>query len=77
VTNGGLHAAVREKRGCKGELNGLRERMRELGFSDDEIAAEVPHRNQVRPYQAHRLAWGRTADQTAARFNEHAEAACR
>ena len=51
-------------------MDGLRERMRGLGFSYDEIAAEVSRRYQVRPRQAYRLAWGWTLDQVAARFNE-------
>jgi transcriptional regulator with XRE-family HTH domain len=62
-------AAVRRK-GSKAELDGLRERMRALRFSCDEIAAEVSRRYQVRPRQAYRLAWGWTQDQAAARFNE-------
>jgi transcriptional regulator with XRE-family HTH domain len=51
-------------------MDGLRDRMRGLGFSYDEIAAEVSRRYQVRPRQAYRLAWGWTQDQAAARFNE-------
>jgi transcriptional regulator with XRE-family HTH domain len=46
--------------------------MRALGFSYDEIAAEVSRRYQVRPRQAYRLAWGWTQDQAAVRFNERA-----
>ena len=53
-------------------MDRLRERMRGLGFSYDEIAAEVSRRYQVRPRQAYRLAWGWTLDQAAARFNERA-----
>jgi len=64
-------AAVRRK-GFKAELDGLRERMRALGFGYDEVAAEVSRRYQVRPRQAYRLAWGWTQDQAAARFNERA-----
>ena len=59
-------------KGFKAELDGLRERMRALGFSYDQIAAEVSRRYQVRPRQAYRLAWGWTLDQAAARFNERA-----
>jgi hypothetical protein len=59
-------------KGFKAELDGLRERMRALGLSHDEIAAEVSRRYQVRPRQAYRLAWGWTLDQAAARFNERA-----
>jgi transcriptional regulator with XRE-family HTH domain len=51
-------------------MDRLRERMRGLGFSYDEIAIEVSRRYPVRPRQAYRLAWGRTLDQVAARFNE-------
>ena len=64
-------AAARRK-GFKAELDGLRERMRALGFGYDEIAAEVSRRYQVRPRKAYRLAWGWTLDQVAARFNERA-----
>ena len=64
--------AVAGRKGFKAELDGLRERMRGLGFSYDEIAAEVSRRYQVRPRQAYRLAWGWTLDQVAARFNERA-----
>src|SRR5450756_76460 len=64
-------AGVRRK-GFKAEMDGLRDRMRGLGFSFDEIAAEVSRRYQVRPRQAYRLAWGWTQDQAAARFNERA-----
>ncbi len=62
-------AAVRRK-GFKAEMDGLRERMRALGFGYDEAAAEVSRRYQARPRQAYRLAWGWTQDQAAARFNE-------
>jgi transcriptional regulator with XRE-family HTH domain len=62
--------AVTRRKGFRGELNGVRERMRALGFGYDEIAAEVSRRYQVRPRQAYRLAWGWTQDQAAARFNE-------
>ena len=64
--------AVTRRKGFKAELDGLRERMRALGFGYDEIAAEVSRRYQVRPRQAYRLAWGWTQDQAAARFNERA-----
>jgi transcriptional regulator with XRE-family HTH domain len=57
-------------RGFKPEMDRLRERMRGLGFSYDEIAIEVSRRYPVRPRQAYRLAWGWTLDQVAARFNE-------
>ena len=64
--------AVTRRKGFKAELDGLRERMRALGFGYGEIAAEVSRRYQVRPRQAYRLAWGWTQDQAAARFNERA-----
>jgi transcriptional regulator with XRE-family HTH domain len=57
-------------RGFKAEMDGLRERMRGLGFSYDEVAAEVSRRYPVRPRQAYRLAWGWTLDQVAERFNQ-------
>ena len=64
-----VSAGVRRK-GFKAEMDGLRDRMRGLGFSYDEIAAEVSRRYQVRPRQAYRLAWGWTLDKVAERFNE-------
>jgi transcriptional regulator with XRE-family HTH domain len=57
-------------RGFKPEMDRLRERMRGLGFSYDEIAIEVTRRYAVRPRQAYRLAWGWTLDKVAERFNE-------
>jgi transcriptional regulator with XRE-family HTH domain len=57
-------------RGFKAEMDGLRERMRGLGFSYAEVAAEVSRRYPVRPRQAYRLAWGWTLDQVAERFNQ-------
>ena len=59
-------------KGFKAELDGLRERMRALGFSYDEIAAEMGRRYRLRPRQAYRLAWGWSLEQAAARFNERA-----
>jgi len=59
-------------KGFKAELDGLRDRMRALGFSADEIAAEIGRRYRVRPRQAYRLAWGWSLEQAAARFNERA-----
>jgi transcriptional regulator with XRE-family HTH domain len=59
-------------KGFKAELDGLRERMRALGFSYDEIAAEIGRRYRLRPRQAYRLAWGWSLEQAAARFNERA-----
>ncbi len=60
------------RKGFKAELDGLRDRMRSLGFSYDEIAAEVGRRYRLRPREAYRLAWGWTLEQAAARFNGHA-----
>ena len=60
-------------RGFKPEMDRLRERMRGLGFSYDEIAIEVSRRYPVRPRQAYRLAWGWTLDKVAERFNELAD----
>ena len=59
-------------KGFKAELDGLRERMRGLGFSHDEIAAEIGRRYRLRPRQAYRLAWGWSLEQAAARFNDRA-----
>ncbi len=64
-------AAVRGD-GFKAELDGLRNRMRALGSSCDEVAAALSHHVQVRPRQACRLASGWAQDQAAARFNERA-----
>jgi transcriptional regulator with XRE-family HTH domain len=58
------------RKGFKAELDGVRERMRALGFSYDEIAVEVSRRYQARPRRAYRLAWGWTLDQVAGRFND-------
>jgi transcriptional regulator with XRE-family HTH domain len=60
------------RKGFKAELDGLRERMRGLGFPYDEIAAEIGRRYRVRPREAYRLAWGWTLEQAAARFSERA-----
>ena len=59
-------------KGFKAELDGLRERMRGLGFGYDEIAAEMGRRYRLRPRQAYRLAWGWSLEQAAARFNDRA-----
>jgi transcriptional regulator with XRE-family HTH domain len=61
--------AAAGRKGFKAELDGLRERMRGLAFSYDEIAAEIGRRYRVRPREAYRLAWGWTLDHAAARFN--------
>jgi transcriptional regulator with XRE-family HTH domain len=60
------------RKGFKAEMDGLRERMRGLGFSYDEIAAEIGRRYRARPREAYRLAWGWTLEQAAARFNDRA-----
>jgi transcriptional regulator with XRE-family HTH domain len=59
-------------KGFKAEVDGLRERMRGLGFSCDEIAAEIGRRYRVRPRQGYRLAWGWSLEQAVARFSERA-----
>jgi len=61
--------AAAGRKGFKAELDGLRERMRGLGFSYDEIAAEVARRYRLRPREAYRLAWGWSLNHAAARFN--------
>jgi hypothetical protein len=53
----------------KAKLDGLRERMRGLGFSYDEIAVEMGRRYRLRPRQAYRLARGWSLEQAAARFS--------
>jgi transcriptional regulator with XRE-family HTH domain len=60
------------RKGFKAELDGLRERMRSLGFPYDEIAAEIGRRYRARPREAYRLAWGWTLEQAATRFSDHA-----
>jgi transcriptional regulator with XRE-family HTH domain len=57
------------RKGFKAELDALRERMRGLGFSTDEIAAEIGRRYRLRPREAYRLAWGWSLERAAARFN--------
>ena len=59
--------------GVKTGLDGLRERMRVLGFSHSEIAAEIGRRYQARPREAYRLALGWTPEQAAERFNDRAK----
>jgi transcriptional regulator with XRE-family HTH domain len=46
--------------------------MRSLGFSCDEVAAEIGRRYRLRPREAYRLAWGWTLEQAAGRFNDRA-----
>ncbi len=65
-------SAAAGRKGFKAELDGLRERMRGLGFSTDEIAAEIGRRYRLRPRESYRLAWGWSLEQAAARFNERA-----
>jgi len=65
-------AAAAGRKGLKAELDGLRERMLGLGFSYDDIAAEVSRRYRLRPREAYRLAWGWSLEQAAARFNDRA-----
>jgi transcriptional regulator with XRE-family HTH domain len=65
-------SAAAGRKGFKAELDALRERMRGLGFSTDEIAAEIGRRYRLRPREAYRLAWGWSLEQAAARFNERA-----
>ena len=60
------------RKGFKAELDGLRERMRGLGFGYDEIAGELARRYRMRPREAYRLAYGWTLDHAAARFNAQA-----
>lgn len=60
------------RKGFKAELDRLRERMHGLGFSLDEIAAEVARRYPVRPREAYRLAWGWTPEYAAERVNGRA-----
>ena len=65
-------AGAAGRKGFKAELDGLRERMRGLGFNSDEIAAEMGRRYRLRPREAYRLAWGWTLEQAVARFNDRA-----
>jgi transcriptional regulator with XRE-family HTH domain len=65
-------SAGARRKGFKAELDGLRERMLGLGFSNDEIAAEVSRRYRVRPREAYRLACGWSLERAAARFNDRA-----
>jgi transcriptional regulator with XRE-family HTH domain len=60
------------RKGFTAELDGLRERMRGLGFGYDEIAGELARRYRMRPREAYRLAYGWTLNHAAARFNAQA-----
>ncbi|WP_256790573.1 helix-turn-helix domain-containing protein, partial [Frankia sp. AvcI1] len=54
------------------EQDALRERMRAVGMSHDEIAVEFTRRYRLRPRTAHRVARGWTQQQAADRINAHA-----
>jgi transcriptional regulator with XRE-family HTH domain len=56
----------------KAELDALRDRVRRLGLPDDETAAEIARRYQVRAREAYRLTQGWTLRQAVARFNARA-----
>jgi transcriptional regulator with XRE-family HTH domain len=62
-------------KGLKAEMEALRDRMRALCFSYDEVAAEIGRRYPTRPREAYRLAWGLSLEQAAARFNDRAAGA--
>jgi transcriptional regulator with XRE-family HTH domain len=70
-TAGAVSVAAGRK-GFAAELDGLRERMRGLGFGYEEIAGELGRRYRVRPREAYRLAYGWTLNHAAARFNAQA-----
>ena len=63
------NAVAAGRKGFKAELDDLRERMRKLGMSYDEIAAEMARRYRLRPRESYRLAWGWSLNHAAARFN--------
>ena len=54
---------------ARAEQRKLRDRMRGLGMSRGEIAAEMGRRYKLRPRAAWRIAWGWTLDEAAERFN--------
>jgi transcriptional regulator with XRE-family HTH domain len=60
------------RQGFKAELDSLRERMGDRGFSHHEIAAEIGRRYRVRPREGYRLSWGWSLEKAAAKFNDHA-----
>jgi transcriptional regulator with XRE-family HTH domain len=62
------------RKGFAAEVDGLRERMRGLGFGYGEIAGELGRRYRMRPREAYRLAYGWTLNNAAARFNAQAAA---
>jgi transcriptional regulator with XRE-family HTH domain len=64
--------AAAGRKGFKAELDSLRDRMRKLGTSCDEMAAEIARRYRLRPREAYRLAWGLSLERAAARFNDRA-----
>ena len=55
-------AAWSGARGFKAGRDGSRERMRTLGLTQDETAAEVSRRFRGRPREEYRPAWGWQAD---------------
>lgn len=53
----------------RAEQRKLRERMRGLGMSHAEVAAEMGRKFKLRPRAAWRVAWGWTLEEAAERFN--------
>jgi hypothetical protein len=53
----------------RNEQRKLRERMRGLGMSHADIAAEIARQYRVRPRAAWRIAWGWTLEEAAERYN--------
>ncbi len=62
------------KPSLRSEQRELGERMRGLGMTHREIAAEMSRRYRLRPRTALRTAWGWTLDEAAARYNAHSAA---
>lgn len=56
----------------KAEVEGLRHRMRALGFDYGEAAGELARRYRLRPREAYRFAYGWSLDEAAAQFNARA-----
>jgi hypothetical protein len=65
-------SAHRTDPSVKAEIDAMWERMRGLGFGDDEIAAELSRRYRLRPRKAYRITHGWTLTQAAARLNARA-----
>ncbi len=65
-------SAHRTDPSAKAEIGAMRERMRGLGFGDDEIAAELSGRYRLRPGKAYRITHGWTLTQAADRLNARA-----